>query len=76
MTGGNARMGATAMLERPPRGPRGAGVGDVVIAEGSRWKVEELDLERREAICRLLSGSRVLHRFRARAILKVERGRS
>jgi len=60
---------------RPPakRGPRGARVGDVVVAEGSRWRVEGLDLERREAICRLLGGSRAQRRFRARRILKVER---
>jgi hypothetical protein len=55
------------------RGPRGARVGDVVIAEGSRWRVEALDLERREAICRLIGGSRAQRRFRARRILKVVR---
>jgi hypothetical protein len=43
-----------------------------VIAEGSRWQVERLDLERREAICRLLGGSRVQRRFRARRIAAVE----
>jgi hypothetical protein len=55
------------------RGPRGAKVGDVVVAEGSRWVVEGLDLDRREAICRLIGGSRAHRRFRARRILKVER---
>lgn len=55
------------------RGPRGARVGDVVIAEGSRWRVEGLDLVRREAICRLIGGSRAQRRFRAHRILKVER---
>ncbi|PZS15175.1 MAG: hypothetical protein DLM64_00300 [Solirubrobacterales bacterium] len=55
------------------RGPRGARVGDVVVAEGSRWRVEGLDLERREAICRLLGGSCACRRFRARRIFKVER---
>lgn len=63
-----------AIAEPPlPRGPRGARVGDVVIAEGSRWRVEALDLERREAICQLLGGSRVRHRFRARRIAAVEK---
>lgn len=57
------------------RGPRGARVGDVVVAQGSRWRVEALDTDRREAVCRLLGGSRVLHRFRARQILHVERSR-
>lgn len=60
--------------EATRRGPRGARIGDVVIAEGSRWQVEGLDLERREAICRLIGGSRAQRRFRARRILKVERG--
>lgn len=59
-----------------PSGPRGARIGDVVIAEGSRWRVEGLDLERREAICRLLGGSRAHRRFRARRILKVERSKA
>jgi hypothetical protein len=64
------------MPSRPPstRGPRGARTGDVIIAEGSRWLVAGLDLERREAICRLIGGSGALRRFRARAIRKVERG--
>lgn len=55
------------------RGPRGARIGDIVVAERSRWRVEAIDPERREAVCRLERGSRVLHRFRARQILKVER---
>jgi hypothetical protein len=58
------------------RGPRGARVGDIVIAEGARWRVEGLDPERHEAICQLLAGSKVWRRFRARRILKVERPRA
>lgn len=57
-----------------PRGPRGARVGDIVIAEGSRWLIEGIDTDRREAVCRLLSGSRCVRRFRARRIAKVLRG--
>lgn len=56
------------------RGPRGARIGDVITAEGSRWLVEALDQDRHEAICRLINGSGVLRRFRARRILNVERG--
>lgn len=56
------------------RGPKGARVGDVVIAERSRWHVERVYPERREVLCRLIGGSRVLRRFRARQISKVERG--
>ncbi|MGH2869033.1 MAG: hypothetical protein ACRDNK_15925 [Solirubrobacteraceae bacterium] len=59
----------------PKRGPKGARIGDVVIAEGSRWRVEGLDPERREAICRLISGSGAYRRFRANRIAKVERTR-
>lgn len=54
-------------------GPRGVRVGDVVVAEGSRWRVEAVYPARREAGCRLLNGSRCLRRFRARQILRVER---
>jgi hypothetical protein len=54
------------------RGPKGARVGDVIVAEGSRWRVESLNSERREATCRLI-GSCILRRFRARAIRDVER---
>jgi hypothetical protein len=57
------------------RGPRGAQIGDTVIAEGSRWTVVGLDLARREAICRLIGGSGAVRRYRARGILKVERGK-
>lgn len=60
--------------ETAVRGPKGARIGDVVIAERSRWRVESLDPERREATCRLISGSRVYRRFRARQIATVERG--
>jgi hypothetical protein len=56
------------------RGPKGARVGDVVVAEGSRWLVLGLDHSRREAICRLLGGSRPQRRFRAGRIARVERG--
>jgi hypothetical protein len=66
-----ARVRAAAPSER---GPKGARIGDIVLAEGSRWRVEGLDLQRREAICRLLGGSRAHRRFRARRIAKVERG--
>jgi hypothetical protein len=58
---------------KAPVGPRGTRVGYIVTAEGSRWRVEGIDLDRREAICRLLVGSHALRRFRARRILKVER---
>lgn len=58
---------------RAPRGPKGTRVGDIVIADGTRWQVEALDPERHEAICRLLRGSHAQRRFRARQILKVER---
>lgn len=54
------------MTQPPPagrRGPRGTRVGDVVTAENSRWLVVDLAPERRQAVCRLLGGSRVLHRF-------------
>jgi hypothetical protein len=54
------------------RGPKGARVGDLIVAEGSRWLCESVDLVRREAICRLLGGC-AYRRFRARAIRKVER---
>jgi hypothetical protein len=57
------------------RGPKGARVGDVVVAEGSRWTVDGLDLARHEAICQLIGGSGALRRFRARHILKVERAK-
>jgi hypothetical protein len=60
---------------RTPSGPKGARVGDVVIAEGSRWQVQGLDPDRREAICRLLGGSHALRRFRARRIEQVLRRR-
>jgi hypothetical protein len=55
------------------RGPKGARVSDVVVAEGSCWRVVGLDQERREAICRLLAGSESVRRYRARQIVKVER---
>lgn len=55
------------------RGPKGARVGDVVHVDGSRWRVEAIDHEHREAVCRLLAGSHALRRFRARAIARVER---
>jgi hypothetical protein len=55
------------------RGPKGARIGDVVIAEGSRWRVVGIDPGRREAVCQLERGSGVLRRFRARRILRVVR---
>jgi hypothetical protein len=58
---------------RAQRGPKGTRVGDVIVAEGSRWLVESVNQEGHEATCRLIGGSRILRRFRARAIRKVER---
>jgi hypothetical protein len=55
------------------RGPKGARIGDVLVAQGSRWRVVALDLPRREAVCRLLGSGASLRRFRARQILKIER---
>ena len=60
---------------RAVRGPKGARVGDVVLAEGYRWRVQALDPERSEAVCQLLGGSHALRRFRARRIERVERAR-
>jgi len=66
------RLFASAPVQR---GPKGVRVGDVVLAEGYRWQVIDLDLERREAVCELLAGSHSLRRFRARRIEHVERAR-
>jgi len=63
------RMARSDVTSR--RGPRGARVGDVVIAEGSRWTVVGVDPERHEALCRLDGGSGALRRFRARRISRV-----
>jgi hypothetical protein len=70
--------GTTPVATSAPatRGPRGSRIGDKVIAEGSRWTVEGLDLARREATCRLVGGSRAVRRFKARRILKVERAKA
>jgi hypothetical protein len=57
------------------RGPRGTRIGDMVLAEGTHWIVAGFDFARHEANCRLIGGSGELRRFRARRILKVERGR-
>lgn len=67
--------GQLSLGDVPPtvRGPRGASVGDVIVAEGTRWRVRALDPVRREAVCELLRGSHCLRRFRARQILGVER---
>jgi hypothetical protein len=65
--------GPAPSARRGIRGPKGARVGDVVIAEGSRWRVESLDPARRQGVCRLLAGSHVQRRFRARQIVNVER---
>lgn len=56
-----------------PRGPKGCRVGDLVRAEGSRWRVEAIDGDRSEAVCRLLGSAGALRRFRARRIEAVER---
>jgi hypothetical protein len=48
------------------------GGGSPRLGDGSRWLVESVDLERREATCRLLGGG-AYRRFRARAIREVER---
>jgi hypothetical protein len=61
---------------RALRGPRGARIDDVILAEGTRWEVQALDPQRREAICRLLSGSHAFRRSRARRIQAVERDTS
>jgi hypothetical protein len=53
------------------RGPKGARVGDLILAERSIWRVEGIDVERREAIARLTGGSHALRRFRARRIERV-----
>lgn len=58
---------------RAATGPRGSRIGDVILAEGSRWRVVALDPSRREAICSLMAGAHVLHRFRTRQIIAVER---
>lgn len=71
---GASEVAVTRADAGAPRGPKDARIGDVVVAEGSHWRVEGLDLERREAISRLLGGSNALRRFRARRIAKVERG--
>ena len=62
-----------AAADRPARGPKGARVGDVIVAERSRWRVTDLDPARGEAICTLLAGSHAIRRFRARRIERVER---
>ena len=76
------QLGGTAAappaIARSPRGsarcgPKGARVGDIVVAERSRWVVQDVDLERREAVCRLLAGSHAVRRFRARRIEAIER---
>jgi hypothetical protein len=69
MAGGARELKPTA----PVNGPKGARVGDVVIAERTRWVVIDLDGDRREAVCELLQGSHALRRFRARRIERVER---
>jgi hypothetical protein len=55
------------------KGPRGVRIGDVVVAEHSRWRVADLDPGRRQAVCCLLGGSGVIRRFRARQITRVEK---
>jgi hypothetical protein len=57
------------------KGPKGAKVGDVVIAEGTRWSVIEIDPDGKQAVCRLLNGSHILRRFRARKIERVEKAK-
>jgi hypothetical protein len=58
------------------RGPKGARVGDLVLAERSWWLVLAIDRDRREAICRLQGGSRSVRRFGARRIERVSPRRS
>lgn len=55
------------------RGPKGTRIGDVVVAERSRWQVTDIDPARAEAICTLLGGSHAMRRFRARRIEGIER---
>ena len=59
--------------DRDATGPQGCQIGDVILAEGSRWRVVALDPSRREAVCSLIAGAHVLHRFRTRQIIAVER---
>jgi hypothetical protein len=56
------------------QGPRGARVGDLVLVERSWWRVLSIDHTRREAVCRLVDGSRAVRRFGARRIDRVSRG--
>ena len=49
-------------------------MGDVLVAEGTRSRVAELDLARHLAICRLFEGSHTSRRFRAQSIIKGEGG--
>lgn len=65
---------AASSNDRGVRGPKGTRVGDIVVAERSRWRVERIDPERREALCRLIGGSGVYRHFRARQIARVESG--
>lgn len=76
-TGGQARaVTGNRTPARAAAGPRGCQIGDVILAERSRWRVVALDRNRQEAVCSLIAGARVLHRFRARQIIAVERAGS
>ncbi len=76
---GTVQLMLNGLEQRPKRtsarGPKGSRVGDILQAERSRWTVVDLDPDRRQAVCRLIGGSGVLRRFRARQILKVEKAR-
>jgi hypothetical protein len=72
-------MSAELRLFDPPasaRCPKGARVGDTVIAERSRWQVQSIDHDRVELVCRLEAGARSLRRFRARHRPRRSRRRS
>jgi hypothetical protein len=70
--GNSSQLNLQLQVDRS-RGPKGARVGDIIVADRSRWRVQDIDLERREVICKLLAGAHTLRRFRARAIERLER---
>lgn len=59
-------MTLATLNSKPKHGPLGVRAGFIIEADGLLWHV--IDIDGREAVCQLASGSRVIHRFRARAI--------